>query len=230
LLLALLLGAVLIGTLILFFNRQKKFKIEKQNFLLQQRLLRSQMNPHFTFNSLNLIKSEIGKDTEKSSKYLIKFSKILRKLFENSTKDYILLTEEVELLVDYLDMQQFRFLDRFEFKIDNTILDEDIAIPPMLLQPFVENAIVHGFKHIDQKGSILIKLSLADQLVICTIEDNGVGFDMSALRPESSIQLINLFLEKMTGHGISVINKKNINPDKSGSIIKLNIPFKISIE
>lgn len=230
LLLALLLTVILITTLIIFYNRQRKFKTEKENLLLQQRLLRSQMNPHFTFNSLSLIKNEIDKNSKKSSIYISKFSKILRAIFESSTKDYTPVVDEIELLVGYLEMQQFRFLDRFEYEINNEIVDDEIAIPPMLLQPFVENAINHGFKDIDRKGVISIKITLIENLVICTIEDNGIGFDTSALRPDSSVQLINLFLKKTTGQGISVTNKSKNSTNENGTLIKLQIPFKISVE
>ncbi|SHJ79333.1 Histidine kinase [Reichenbachiella agariperforans] len=228
LLLTLLLGAILATTLIVFYYRQRRFRMEKQNFLLHQRLLRSQMNPHFAFNSLNLIKSEINKNAEVSSRYIVKFSRILRALFENSTKDYVLIEDEVQLLEDYLDMQQFRFADRFEYEIINDIPeDAEITIPPMLLQPFVENAIAHAFKEIEEKGMISVMLTLEEQSVQCTIEDNGHGFDIKALRPDSSVQLIDTFLRKMTGHGVSILNKQEGNPDDHGTIIKLKIPFKL---
>ena len=116
-LILLLLIAIVIGFLIFNFYRQRKFKMEQQNFLLHQRLLRSQMNPHFTFNSLSLIKNSIEEDKEQSIKYIQKFSRLLRAIFENSTKDYVPIEDELESLRDYIELQQFRFPDRFNYSL-----------------------------------------------------------------------------------------------------------------
>lgn len=177
-LIALLLLAIVIGVLVLNFYRQKKFKIEQQNFLLHQRLLRSQMNPHFTFNSLSLIKNSIEEDSQQSIKYIQKFSRLLRTIFENSTKDYVPIEDELQSLQDYLELQQFRFPERFNFLIDNTIkIEDEIFIPPMLLQPFVENAIIHGFGKNEIKGNLIIQLNFCEKYISCVIDDDGIGID-----------------------------------------------------
>lgn len=224
----LLLIAIVIGVLVLNFYRQRKFKIEEQNFLLHQRLLRSQMNPHFTFNSLSLIKNSIEEDSEKSIKYIQKFSKLLRAIFENSTKNYVPIEDELESLQHYIELQQFRFPEKFNYKINNTIDSEDeILIPPMLLQPFVENAIIHGFRKNEFQGNLLIELSFNEKYINCVIDDDGVGIDEHNIDKRSSVKLIDEFLKKMTGKGIVILNKEVEVKGEKGTRVELKIPYNI---
>lgn len=229
-LILLLLMVLIIGVLFLNFYRQKKFKIEQQNFLLHQRLLRSQMNPHFTFNSLSLIKNNIEEDTEKSIKYIQKFSRLLRAIFENSTKNYVPIEDELESLQDYIELQQFRFPKRFNYIINNSIdTEEEILIPPMLLQPFVENAIIHGFRKKESIGNLSIELSFNEKYVCCVIDDDGIGIDENNVGKKSSVKLIDDFLKKMTGEGVVVINKKEVEKEsrETGTKVELKIPYNI---
>ncbi|WP_093869070.1 histidine kinase [Tenacibaculum sp. MAR_2010_89] len=227
-LIALLLFGIMIGVLVLYFFRQRKFKIEQQNFLLHQRLLRSQMNPHFTFNSLSLIKNSIEEDSPKSIKYIQKFSRLLRTIFENSTKDYVPIEDELQSLQDYIELQQFRFPERFNFLIDNTIGAEDeVFIPPMLLQPFVENAIIHGFGKTETTGNLIIKLIFNEKYICCIIDDDGIGIDENNVDKRSSVKLIDDFLKKMTGEGITVVNKKELGKGSRGTKVELKIPYNI---
>ncbi|WP_272150216.1 histidine kinase [Tenacibaculum aiptasiae] len=226
----LLLIAIVIGVLILNLYRQRRFKIEQQNFLLQQRLLRSQMNPHFTFNSLSLIKNTIEEDSEKSIKYIQKFSKLLRSIFQNSTKNYVPIEDELESLQNYIELQQFRFPEKFDYRIENKIDTEDeVLIPPMLLQPFVENAIIHGFRKRELKGNLLIQLNLTKKYIECFIDDNGVGIDENNFDKRSSVKLIDEFLKKMTGEGIIIFNKKVAfkEIEITGTRVELKIPYNI---
>ncbi len=222
----LLLIAMVIGILVLNFYKQRKFKMEQQNFLLHQRLLRSQMNPHFTFNSLSLIKNNIEENSEQSIRYLQKFSRLLRAIFENSTKDYVPIEDELESLRDYIELQQFRFPERFTYSIDNNIeTEEEVFIPPMLLQPFVENAIVHGFGSNEKKGTLKIELSYSGKYISCVIDDDGVGIDENNVDKRSSVKLIDEFLKKMTGEGIVIKNK--LEKGRKGTNVKLKIPYNI---
>ncbi|MCF2876642.1 MULTISPECIES: histidine kinase [unclassified Tenacibaculum] len=226
----LLLIAIVTGVLILNLYRQRRFKIEQQNFLLQQRLLRSQMNPHFTFNSLSLIKNTIEEDSEKSIRYIQKFSKLLRSIFQNSTKNYVPIEDELESLQNYIELQQFRFPERFDYRIENKIDTEDeILIPPMLLQPFVENAIIHGFRKSDSIGSLLIQLQLSKKYINCVIDDDGVGIDENNIDNRSSVKLIDEFLRKMTGKGIVILNKNTVakKNKETGTRVELKIPYNI---
>ena len=224
-LLFILLVVITIGVLILNFYRQRKFNIEKQNFLLQQRLLRSQMNPHFIFNSLSLIKQSVEKNKEQYSKYIIKLSRLLRTVFDNSTEDYVPLEDELQSLEDYIDLQQFRFPNRFTFKINNNITNTDeLLIPPMLLQPFVENAIIHGFGKLETIGHLDVTISKENHLIKCIIDDNGVGMKSDEKKKQSSLHLIDQFLTKMTGQKVVIINKNNTLKE-TGVRVEFNVPY-----
>lgn len=158
--------------------KQKALEIEKN-------LLRSQMNPHFIFNAMNSIQSFIAvNDTYSAERYLSKFAKLIRMILENSTLQTIPLCEEVLSLNLYLDLEKVRFNNKFDFTINvaDDIEDELIAIPPMLIQPFVENAILHGMMHKETRGEITIKIKEDEenQILICEISDNGIGREASA--------------------------------------------------
>jgi len=140
--------------------------------------LRAQMNPHFMFNSLNSIKHFIIKnDTKDASRYLSKFSQLMRLILQNSQKAMISLVSELRALELYIQLEQLRFKYKFEYRID---IDEAIdklhtAIPPMILQPYVENAIWHGLLHKEDEGLIKIDIHKQDKSLLIAIEDNGIG-------------------------------------------------------
>lgn len=214
------------------FNRQRKYKFEKQKLQMQQRLLRSQMNPHFTFNTLYAIQNLIKKDPEKSTNYLLKFSRLLRLVLDNSINNYVQIENELESLRKYMDLQLLRFPKKFDYEIVLHHMKEDdlIFIPPMLLQPFVENSIEHGFSDINYVGKILITLRLQEKFIHCSIEDNGLG--ITKLNPKkgesSSTILISDFIEKATNSKIEVYNKKELSENQKGLLINFLIPYKSS--
>ena len=198
---------------------------------MQQRLLRSQMNPHFTFNTLYAIQNLIKKDPEKSNKYLLKFSRLLRLILDNSISNYVQIDKEIESLRKYMDLQLLRFPDKFEYNfILNRMQEDDLFfIPPMLLQPFVENSIEHGFGGIDYLGIITIELTLENQFIQCNISDNGKGLPTQPRNKKStSTLLISDFIEKSTKKKIEIISKKEIDPNQSRLITKFLIPYKLS--
>lgn len=140
--------------------------------------LRSQMNPHFIFNSLNSIDYYILKnETFKASEYLNQFSRLIRLILQNSRSEFINLTNELEALKLYMDMERLRFKNRFDyrFQIDAELSVDMIEIPPMLIQPYVENAIWHGLMHKEGNGHISLHIEQTDTHLICTIEDDGIG-------------------------------------------------------
>ena len=147
--------SVLFFVILLLSTAKDKKKIAE----LEQRILLSQMNPHFVFNSLTAIQSYIFRNEPyMAGKYLASFSKLVRLILENSRQQYIPISKEMDTLSYYLELQALRFEEKFDFKID---IDEDIdlehhLIPPMLAQPFIENAIEHGIIHMSNKGSITI--------------------------------------------------------------------------
>jgi LytS/YehU family sensor histidine kinase len=143
---------------------------------LRMQALRSQMNPHFIFNALNSIRSIVQKgENEKAEKYLTKFGKLLRMILESSDKFKIQLSEEIELLKLYIEVESLRFDENFNHEIIVNADIDLIKIPPLLIQPYVENAIFHGLlPKIGQKNLKIEITELHDLLKIC-IEDNGIG-------------------------------------------------------
>ena len=175
-----------------------------------------------------MIKNNIEEDKEQSVKYIQKFSKLLRGVFENSTKDYVPIEDELESLENYIELQQFRFQGKFNYMIENNIETEDeVLIPPMLLQPFVENAIIHGFRENEVRGNLNIRLDLEEEYIDCIIDDDGVGINENGLNRKSSVKLIDEFLKKMTGKGIIIISKNTMNEKEKGTRVELKIPYKI---
>lgn len=169
--------ALALGFAFFFRQRSKRATYEAQLLQMEDRLLRSQMEPHFIFNALSSLQALIvQKRTEESSEYLAKFARLLRLGLEHSRKKYVPLADEKEALTNYLDLQQLRFSDLFEYTFtDTTNKRELILIPPLMLQPFVENAIYHGFQNIDYKGQLDISIELSEPFIKCTIRDNGTG-------------------------------------------------------
>ena len=174
-----LLGIILVIIVAaILFIRQNKFKAEQNTIILEQRLLRSQMNPHFIFNALSNISNLIDKnDNITASNYLTKFSQMVRHILESTRSDFIEFDREVVNIKNYLALQKLRFTDKFDYKIevDEKIDSEGIEIPPMLIQPFVENAIEHGIKTKETKGNIDIRFKLNGDQILCKIDDDGVG-------------------------------------------------------
>ncbi len=175
------------GLVLLLITGYLMFKYIKQqklaNNLLALKSLRSQMNPHFIFNALNSVNSFIATNDERTAnKYLSDFSRLMRSVLENSEENFIPLKKEIELLDLYTKLEHFRFQDKFDYSIDvdETIDVEEFQIPPMLLQPYIENAVWHGLRYKTEKGhlNIAIKPNSKDELSI-TISDDGIGRERS---------------------------------------------------
>ncbi len=201
---SLILGLIMLGLATFFFyrsNQQQKLA----NNLLALKSLRSQMNPHFIFNALNSVNNYIAKNDERSAnRYLSEFSTLMRSVLENSEEDFIPLAKELELLKLYVKLEHSRFPDKFEYKVT---VDEhvDVAafqIPPMLLQPYIENAIWHGLRYKEEIGYLNIDLRQKDRdSIVITISDNGIGRKKSA-------QLKTLNQNKQKSKGMGNIKKR----------------------
>ena len=171
------------GLVLLLITGFLMFKYIKQqrlaNNLLALKSLRSQMNPHFIFNALNSVNTFIATNDERTAnKYLSDFSQLMRAVLENSEEDFIPLKKEIELLNLYTKLEHFRFQDKFDYSIavDETIDVEEFQIPPMLLQPYIENAVWHGLRYKTEKGHLHINIQpkSTDEITI-TISDDGIG-------------------------------------------------------
>lgn len=206
-LLVALLSAVAIG---LWSVRKQSIGRKRANQMLQLKSLRAQMNPHFIFNALTSINNFIAKQDDRSAnKYLSDFSRLMRMVLQNSEKEFVSLTEEVELLSLYLKLEHARFGDQFDYEIDiSEELDlAEVSIPPMLLQPFVENAVWHGLRYKANKGhlSISIKPASGGSCMI-QIQDDGIGRARSKeLKTKHQSQYKSTGLENIDGR-MALIN------------------------
>ncbi|MEE2801296.1 MAG: histidine kinase, partial [Bacteroidota bacterium] len=178
------LGAAVILLLTLAYFMYRNNKQQKiNNHLLALKSLRSQMNPHFIFNALNSVNNFIAtNDERKANKYLADFSKLMRSVLENSELDFIPASKEIELLNLYLHLEHERFKDKFEFElnVDPSIKESNIPVPPMLLQPIIENAVWHGLRYKKEKGLLKVSFEPHNQSGIkVVIQDNGIGREKS---------------------------------------------------
>jgi len=204
-------------------RKEEKQKTAVANLNLQvieteMKALKAQMNPHFLFNSMNSIKGLILKqEARKASEYLTKFSVLLRGILSNSEKRYILLATELETLRLYIELEALRFTREIDYQIEySSDIDVDfISVPPLVIQPFVENAIWHGLLPKKEGKNILqIKIERDGDFILCTIEDNGVG-------RSSTAQAKNLTAHKSMGIGITRKRIELIHPENAVQIIDL---------
>ncbi|PQJ13252.1 hypothetical protein BST94_12840 [Nonlabens xylanidelens] len=173
--------SLLLLTLAYFMYRNNKQQ-KINNHLLALKSLRSQMNPHFIFNALNSVNNYIAQNDERAAnKYLADFSKLMRSVLENSELDFIPLEKEIDLLGLYLKLEHERFKDKFDFKldIDPAIKEAHLQVPPMLLQPIIENAVWHGLRYKNEKGYLNVAFARVENGIQVTITDNGIGREQS---------------------------------------------------
>lgn len=161
-------------------NKKTREKLERQQLksnLIETELkaMRSQMNPHFIFNSLNSIQDLIlQEDTDASYDYIVLFSNLVRNTLHYSNENFISLEKEIAFLETYLKLEELRFDDSFTYKIERNDL-KDISVPSLILQPFVENAIIHGLFHKEGRKLLEIGFGKSGAFIHCTIKDNGIG-------------------------------------------------------
>lgn len=241
-----LLALILIGgasTWLIYRSAQDK---KRANQLLALKSLRSQMNPHFIFNSLNSVNSFIARNDERSAnKYLSEFSKLMRAVMENSKHDLVPLASEIDILKMYLDLEHLRFKDKFdyEFVVDDGIMVEEVEIPPMLLQPYIENAIWHGLRYKEEFGHLKVHFRMANSCISVCIEDNGIGRQKSQeLKTRNQKENVSTGMKNIEGR-ISILNdihKTNLdieledltheNGDAAGTRVNIKIPYNINKE
>ena len=163
-------------------QQEAEFKTEVAD--TQMKALRAQMNPHFIFNSLNSISDYIAKNNvQEADKYLSKFAKLMRMILENSEQKEVLLTDDLKALELYMQLEALRMNNKFsyEIKVDEDINKENILVPPLILQPFVENSIWHGIAKKEGQGKILIHIKKEGaDMINCIVEDDGIGRKQSA--------------------------------------------------
>jgi tetratricopeptide (TPR) repeat protein len=223
------------------FLRQKHVIASQKANLLKQKLLVSQMNPHFIFNSLNAIQSYIfGQNGMQASIYLSQFAQLMRMILDFSRKDNISLESELTFLKLYMDLQQLRIEHKFTYAL---VTDEDeepdlVLVPPMLAQPFIENAIEHGFFQRKGRGHILVSIKREGDFLRYTIEDDGIGLEASKKSKERNtaheslaVKITNERLETIyagskNDPAIEMTDKAVLDSTTSGVRITFKIPYK----
>ena len=203
-------ATVLILVILLYYQRNR-LKNRQKTLILEQKLLRSQMNPHFLFNSLTSIQNFIvSEKPDAASIYLSKFSKLVRNILDNSVEEYVPLEKEISTIENYIELQKVRWAGKFDYciKIAPEIDDENIMIPPMLAQPFIENAIEHGVKHRETPGFIDIRFTRIDHSIIFEVEDNGVGREKAREFESLSNDGHRSMATSITRERLDAINKK----------------------
>jgi tetratricopeptide (TPR) repeat protein len=193
-------------------NRHKQAQLQQHVTHVEMQALRAQMNPHFIFNCLSSINRFILKnETEAASNYLTKFSRLIRMVLLNSKKEFISLEDELETLCLYLDMEKLRFKDAIDYRITfiNSIDAGNVFVPPLLLQPFAENAIWHGLMHKEGHGHLEIELSIDKKILTCAITDNGVGRKKAAEVKSKSVEKQKSMGLQITTERLALLNKNH---------------------
>lgn len=235
-------GAALYGLVRWRVTRiRRQTRLREHMAELEMRALRAQMNPHFIFNCLNSINRYIVKsDNATASLYLTRFAKLIRLILDNSNSKRVLLSNEMEALKLYIEMERIRFDNQFEFRIEvgEEVNADSVQVPSLIIQPYVENAIWHGLLHLENGGNLRIRLRMSDESVLeCMIEDNGVGREKAAeYRSKSATGRKSLGM-KLTEDRIAVLNQyaqtnarveildlKNETGEAAGTRVTITIP------
>ncbi|MCM4171772.1 tetratricopeptide repeat protein [Arenibacter sp. TNZ] len=235
------LGMALLTFILYILYRQKELKNEKQILTLEQSMLRSQMNPHFLFNSLNSIKLYIINNEKKNAvHYLNKFSKLVRKILEASSLKEISLADELETIELYMNIENIRFSNEINFKVrvEEPIDEHTVKIPSLILQPFLENALWHGLSSKEGEKNILLHVSREnDKFIQISITDNGVGREASERIKEGKIlkrksigiditkeRLANFSKDFENSFQVEIIDLYDVNKVALGTKVVLHIP------
>lgn len=244
LLLLILSTSVIVVLVTMFFQRQKKIKEDARLELvrMEQRLFRLQMNPHFVFNALLAIQGYMYMNKpQEAGRYLTSFAKLIRHTLYGSSEDYLSLDKEIEALQYYLDLQRLRFNEHFDFKIelDDELMPESILIPPLLVQPFLENSIEHGLQHKVEDGLLTLKMELGDDCLLVEVMDNGIGREESANMQKKKSKLhksmgleivtkrvnsLNKIMPKSTK--FDIVDLYDSEGNSQGTLVKICLPYK----
>lgn len=174
---------IVLGLMSVLFIRQNRMRAYQRNLLLEQKVLRLQMNPHFMYNSLSDLQGFIwSEDKIKANEYLSSFARLMRLILENSRQDFVPVEKEINAITHYLKLQSLRYRDKFNYtiQVDEEIDEEHMLIPPMLSQPFIENSIEHGILPKTSTGHIEVKFMLKDEIIHIDVVDDGIGFSGSS--------------------------------------------------
>lgn len=242
-----LLLSTLIATIIAFVF-VLRIRFVKKQALIQNKLissqltaLKSQMNPHFMYNTLSSIQDFIWQNDLKNSNYFLsKFSMLMRKILEASDKEKITLSEEIELLTLYLELEKLRFGANFSFeiKLDSQLDSDAVLIPAMMIQPFVENAIKHGLLHKTGDKKLIIEFKLFQSKIKCIVNDNGIGrvkaseikarqlaqhTSFATKATQKRIELLSAY--NASNYSFSIIDLFNAAGEATGTQVEITLPL-----
>ncbi|RYY48244.1 MAG: hypothetical protein EOO06_10675 [Chitinophagaceae bacterium] len=249
-----LLSVLLLAAIIYLFYRTRVRHIRKEAKLhsdyairlneLENSALRTQMSPHFIFNSLNTINSFINRnDATKANQYISKFSRLIRLILDHSRQKKITLAEELEVVELYVQLERIRFDNKFAYQIeiDEAISTDTTEIPPLIIQPFVENAILHGLLPLQSGGLLRVILSRKANSILCVIEDNGIGRKQAALNKpgytahrkshgiDITLKRIALFnKEHAFAEEVTITDKVNVDGSPAGTSVAIPIALEES--
>ncbi len=219
----------------------KEANFKRQLSELEMKALRAQINPHFLFNCMNSINRMILEgEPENASRYLSKFSKLVRLILENSETNQVSLENELAMIESYIQLEELRFKEKISYSIlvDHEIEPENTFLPPMILQPFVENAIWHGLMHREEKenGKINIIVKEEGNRLFCSIEDNGVGREKAKALRQNSVWKSKSMGMKITEERLRLLSKEKLqelihitdlkgrDEEALGTRVDINIP------
>jgi LytS/YehU family sensor histidine kinase len=234
--------AAITALLAFFYIRQNKLKAQLYRMELEQQQYRAQMNPHFIFNCMNSIQHYIvHNDVKQANKFLSQFAGLMRRTLDINTGHFITVEEEMNYLDNYLQLEQMRFDEKFSYKIicADEIGRTQVLLPTMMLQPFAENAIQHGLRYLpDNSGVLIISFQKLGNMLVCTIDDNGIGREaaqqfkkhsgtvhqsqgMSLIESKLSV-LNNIYKTSAT---VTVTDKMDANRKAAGTTVVLKFPL-----
>ena len=232
---SLAIAALLLTVIIALFLRQQSLKNKKNILEAEQRLNRARMNPHFLFNALTSLQKIALTENDKNKwvSSLSKFSNIMRATLESTYKEYITIEQEIEFLFEYFEVQTNRFTNGLLYEViaEDTVEVNELFIPPMLIQPFVENSIEHGLNNIDYAASIQVDFTIVSNELLITIKDNGKGLETANTKTNTThisranqiiqerIYLLNL---KQKSKARFLVEEDN---EQKGVIVKLYLPL-----
>ena len=221
-------------------QQREKSELRERIAASEMKALRSQMNPHFLYNSLNAIRLFVLKnDSDNADKYLVKFARLMRLILDNSRQEWVTLTSELEQLTLYLELEQLRFDNLFQFSIttDPALPLETTTIPPMIIQPYIENAILHGMAHKQSTGCIRVNIEHKADHLNCTVDDNGVGRERAQMlkNQSSTHQSVGLrvtedrlqLIGQRSGQaaGVTIIDNYDDRQQATGTRVVIQLPF-----
>ena len=180
-------------------EKNKLLKSDNQRLSMEQKMLQAQLNPHFIFNAIANLQGLVASGhIDDSVRYLKSFSGLLRGILEQNRKDFIEIEEEITSLNNYIQLQQMRYAGAFDYEItvDDQLNLNETLIPPMLIQPFVENAIEHGFRNISHKGLLKISFKIKNELLLIEVDDNGSGLKTKAADKQKKQSLAQIILKE----------------------------------